>query len=113
MKFLKVLGGLMCFIGCLMALMGVLGTAVPMIDNDQVQNIVSSFSAEGGNALTGGVNAVVRYCLANNYLVFVVGMVLLLIGGLIKSRADKALFAMRFLGAPAGGTRRRRAGNAD
>ncbi|MCE5342177.1 MAG: hypothetical protein LLF96_01125 [Eubacteriales bacterium] len=97
MRFLRVFGRLLCFIGGLVALMGVLATAVPMIENERVQSIVASFSAQGDSALLNGVNGVIQYCLDHNYFVFIVGMVMLLLGGILKSVAEKALFKSRFL----------------
>jgi hypothetical protein len=101
MRFLRVFGKLLCFIGALVALMGVLATAVPMIDNERTQSIVASFSTRGDSAVVNGFNSVVQYCLDHNYFVFIAGMVVLLLGGGLKSFAEKALFKSIFTRAPA------------
>ena len=91
MKFWKFLGGLMVFLGCLAALAGILATAVPLIDNEQLRRIVESFSAPTQDALIGTVNRVILFCLANHYLLFGVGAAVLLAGGLMKTAASKGL----------------------
>jgi hypothetical protein len=93
MKFLKALGGLLCAIGCIVALAGILATAAPMIDNDQVSGVIDSFSMQSDNRFTSAVNAAATFCLAQNYLVFGLGIVTLLIGGLMRTGAERALYA--------------------
>lgn len=92
MKFLKALGGVLCFVGCVVALAGILATAVPLIDNAQVQRIVESFSMVSTDRFVNALNKAILFCLAHNNWVFAAGAALLLAGGLMRSGADRALF---------------------
>lgn len=92
MKFLKALGGVLCFVGCVIALAGILATAVPLIDNVQVQRIVDSFSMVSTDRFVNLLNKAILFCLAHNNWVFAAGAALLLAGGLMRSGADRALF---------------------
>lgn len=92
MRFWKAFGGFLCFIGCLAALAGILATALPMIDNDQIRRIIQSFSVKSQDAMLNAVNGAILVCLRYNYWLFGGGAALLLIGGLIKTVAGKALY---------------------
>ena len=92
MRFWKFIGGLLVFIGCLGALTGIMATAAPMIDNLQVQKIIESFSAKSQDAVVNAMNSVILFCLHNNYIIFGVGAACVLIGGLLKTAAAKALY---------------------
>lgn len=92
MKFLKALGGVLCFIGCVIAMAGILATVIPLIDNAQVQRIVESFSMVSTDRLVNLLNRAILFCLAHNNWVFAIGAALLLAGGLLRSGADRALF---------------------
>lgn len=92
MKFWKALGGVLCFLGCLAALAGILATAAPMIDNNQVRRILDSFAVASPDPVLNAANGVFLLCLRQNYLVFAVGAALLLVGGLMKTAAARALY---------------------
>ncbi len=93
MKFLKALGGVLCFLGGLAALLGIAATAAPMIENAQVSRVIDSFSVPSQDAWRGLLNAAALFCLNRNYLLFGAGIGVLLIGGLMKTGAGKALYA--------------------
>ena len=92
MKFVRALGGFLCFIGILAALVGILAVAVPMIDNEQVKRIVESFSLTSADQMLNTVNQVILYCLAHGSLLFGAGATTLLVGGLMKSGAERTLY---------------------
>ncbi len=112
MKFWKFLGGLMVFVGFLTALTGILATAAPMIDNDQVRRILESFTYQSQDQLLNTVNGVLLFCLNHQYLLFGAGAGAVLLGGLLKTAADKAMRradgGVRESVVPASGSRRRR-----
>lgn len=91
MRFWKGLGGLLVFLGCLAALMGILATVAPMIDNDQVRRIIESFSIPSHDPILSGVNAAILFCMRNNYLLFAVGAAAMLAGGLTRAAVSGAL----------------------
>ena len=91
MKFWKAFGGVLCFIGCLAALAGLLATAAPMIDNEQIRRILESFTMKSTDPVLNAVNSVILICLRQNYVVFASGAGALLIGGLMKTAAGHAL----------------------
>ena len=91
MKFWKVFGGLLTFFGCVLALAGILATAAPMVDNDQMRLIIEAFSLKSTDPMLNMVNGVILWCLHNNYLLFGLGIAVLLAGGLIKTIASRAL----------------------
>ena len=93
MKFLKGIGGALCFIGCLAALMGILATAAPMMDNDQVRRILESFSVPTRDVVLQAINNFFLLCLQQNYWVFGAGIGVLLLGGLIRMYAERSLLA--------------------
>lgn len=86
------MGGLLVFLGCLGALAGLLATAAPMIDNDQVRLILASFSVKTPDGILTAVNQAILFCLSNHYALFAAGACTLLLGGLMKTAAAKALY---------------------
>lgn len=112
MKFWKFLGGFLVFVGFLAALTGILATAAPMIDNDQVRRILESFSVPSQDQFLDAVNSALLFCLGNNYLLFGAGAGAVLLGGLLKTAADKAMQrangGVRETAAPAARNGRRR-----
>ncbi len=91
MKGIKRTGGFLCFLGCIAAIAGILATAVPLIDYDPLQAFVRSLSTTESGGLIKILHSVLSFCLAENYLVFAGGIALLLIGGVIRTMADRAL----------------------
>ena len=98
MKFLKAFGGFLCFIGCLAALAGIMATALPMIDNDQIRRIIESFSVKSQDAILNAVNGAILMCLHYNYWLFGCGAALLLIGGLMKTAAGNSQYKSTHIG---------------
>ncbi|HNW87317.1 MAG TPA: hypothetical protein PLP25_01790 [Candidatus Limiplasma sp.] len=90
MKFWRIFGGLLTFIGCVAALAGILATAAPMVDNDQMRRIIESFSLRSTDPLLNTVNAAILWCLHNNYMLFGLGAAILLFGGLLKTAASRS-----------------------
>ncbi len=85
MKFWRALGGVFVFLGCLMALAGILATVAPMIENEQVKRIIESFSTRTLDPVFNAINAAILTGLHNNYLIFAIGAGLLLTGGLLRA----------------------------
>ncbi len=91
MKFVRFLGALLCVIGCIIALAGILATALPLINNEQVNSIISSFSVTSENPLMNLVNKAGLLCINYHYYVFGGGVLMLLFGGLIHTAADNKI----------------------
>lgn len=97
MKFIRFLGALLCVIGCIIALAGILATALPLINNEQVNSIISSFSIASANPLINLINKAALFCINYHYYVFGGGVLLLLCGGLIHTAADNKINKDLFL----------------
>ncbi len=91
MRVWRALGGVLVFLGCLAALMGILATVAPMVDNDQVRRIIESFSIRSHDPLLSSVNGAILFCLRNSYLLFAAGAAAMLAGGLTRAAASGAL----------------------
>lgn len=90
MRVLKALGGVLIFMGCLVALTGILATVAPMIDNEQMRRIIESFGTRTLDPMVNWINAAILLGLRNNYLLFGIGAGLLVTGGLTRAAALKA-----------------------
>ena len=89
MRLKKFLGGFLFGIGCVVALIGLLCAVLPMIDNDQLRLVLSSFEMPSQNPIINLINGAMRYSLANCYLVMLVGAGVLALGAIVM------LFARR------------------
>lgn len=89
MKALRILGAVFCVFGCLFALLGILTSILPMIENEQFQRIVDSFQETSADSLTNTLNAIVLFCLHSGYFLLFSGLSLTVAGGLISSSAKK------------------------
>lgn len=92
MRFWKALSRLFSFFGWLLVIAGILATAAPLIENDQVKLVLTSFSEQTSDPIMKVVNTVVLYCLANHYLVFGVGVALALLALLMRRLSDRPYY---------------------
>ena len=89
MRAFRVLGAVFCVFGCFFALLGILTSLLPMIENEQFQLIVESFQETSADPLTNTLNAIVMFCLHSGYFLLFSGISLTVAGGLISSSANK------------------------
>lgn len=80
MNVRKTLGGALFGMGCAVAFVGLLATALPMIPNDQLRLVLSSFEMPSENWFVNAVNGAMTYALQNCYGVLLAGLVLMLAG---------------------------------
>ena len=83
MKFRRFLGGLLFGAGCVVAFIGLLSAVLPLIQNDQLQLVLSSFAMPSHNIVVNAFNVAMTYSLHNCYIVMGIGAGLLLIGLLL------------------------------
>lgn len=74
MKVRKAAGGLLFGLGCAAAFVGLLATVLPLIDNDQLRLVLSSFAMPSENGIVNAINAVMTYALHNCYAVLLAGL---------------------------------------
>lgn len=101
MKTFRVLGAVFCVFGCIFALLGILTTVLPMIENEQFKLIVRSFQETSTDPLTNTLNSVVNFLLHSGYFLFFLGISLTVAGGLIGSSAHRRQKAAKADGAGA------------
>lgn len=61
-------------LGCAAAFVGLLATVLPLIDNDQLRLVLSSFAMPSENGIVNAINAVMTYALHNCYAVLLAGL---------------------------------------
>lgn len=83
MKARRVLSGLLFGLGCATVFIGVIATVLPMIPNDQLRLVLSSFEMPSENIIVSGINAMMTYALRNCYLVMLLGVAEALFGALL------------------------------
>ena len=89
MRTFRVMGAVFCVFGCIFALLGILTTVLPMIENDQFKLIVNSFQETSADPLTNTLNAIVNFVLHSGYFLFFLGISITVAGGLIGSSAHR------------------------
>ena len=89
MKSFRVMGSVFIVLGFFFALIGILSSLVPMIENEQFTLIISSFQETSPDALTNTLNSIVRFCLHSSYFLLLCGISLMVTGGLISSTARR------------------------
>ncbi|MEG2604502.1 MAG: hypothetical protein RSB91_06170 [Clostridia bacterium] len=70
-------------LGCMVVFIGLAATILPMIQNDQLRLVLSSFEEPSRNPIVSAINALMGYALRNCYLVMLVGASLALLGALV------------------------------
>ena len=89
MKTFRVLGAVFCVFGCILTLLGVLTSILPLIENEQLKLILSSFQEPSADPLTNTLNAIVLFCLRSGYFLLFCGISVTIAGGLISTSAHK------------------------
>lgn len=89
MKAFRVFGAIFIVFGFFFALLGILTSVFPLIQNEHFQMILNSFQETSADALTNTLNSVVRFCLHSSYFLLLCGICLMVAGGLISSSAHK------------------------
>ncbi|MFH1512403.1 MAG: hypothetical protein ABIG45_03505 [Bacillota bacterium] len=99
MKTFRIAGAVFCVFGFFFALIGILTSLFPLIENEHFKLILNSFQETSTDALTNTLNVIVRFCLRSSYFLLFCGISLMVTGGLISSSAHKRQLAAA--GAPA------------
>jgi hypothetical protein len=89
MKSFRILGAVFCVFGFFFALLGILASVLPSIENEQMRMILHSFQETSTDTLTNTLNGIVRFCLRSSYFLLFSGISLMVAGGLINSAAHK------------------------
>ena len=74
MKVRRTIGGALFGIGCAVTFVGILATVLPMVQNDQLQLVLSSFEMPSGNLIVSAVNGAMTYALHHCYGVLLCGI---------------------------------------
>lgn len=80
MKARRAAGGVLFGMGCAAAFMGLLATVLPLIANDQLRLVLSSFAMPSENGLVNAINAAMTYALGNCYMVLLAGIAMMAVG---------------------------------
>ena len=67
MKVRRTIGGALFGIGCAVTFVGILATVLPMVQNDQLQLVLSSFEMPSGNLIVSAINGAMTYALHHCY----------------------------------------------
>ena len=90
MKVRRTIGGMLFGIGCAVIFVGILATVLPMVQNDQLQLVLSSFEMPSGNLIVSAVNGAMTYALHHCYGVLLCGIVLMAAGmGILLHRSRR------------------------
>ena len=93
MKTFRVAGAVLIVLGFIFALLGILTSIFPMIENEHFQVILNSFQETSVDPLTNTLNTIVLFCLRSSYFLLLCGIILMVAGGLISSSARRKLKA--------------------
>ena len=80
MKVRRTIGGVLFGIGCAVTFVGILATVLPMVQNDQLQLVLSSFEMPSGNLIVSAINGAMTYALHHCYGVLLCGIVMMAAG---------------------------------
>lgn len=87
MKVRRTIGGALFGMGCAVTFVGILATVLPMIQNDQLQLVLSSFEMPSSNLIVSAINGAMTYALHHCYGVLLCGIVMMAAGmGILLSR---------------------------
>lgn len=92
MKFGRILSNLLFGLGCALAFLGLLALVLPMIDNDQLRLVLSSFEMPSERVLVNAMNQAMSFAIAHCYWVMLSGAVLTLVAALLMlwlSRSER------------------------
>ena len=90
MKVRRTIGGMLFGIGCAVIFVGILATVLPMVQNDQLQLVLSSFEMPSGNLIVSAVNGAMTYALHHCYGVLLCGLAAMLAGAGLLLWGEKA-----------------------
>lgn len=85
MRAIRVLSVMLICIGCVIAFVGAAAIVLPMIQNDQLRLVLSSFEMPSQNVIVNMMNSAMTFALGNCYLVLGIGAGLAVIGVLMQS----------------------------
>lgn len=90
MKVRRTIGGALFGIGCAVTFVGILATVLPMVQNDQLQLVLSSFEMPSGNLIVSAINGAMTYALHHCYGVLLCGIVMMAVGmGILLRRSRR------------------------
>jgi len=95
MKLKKVLSSILIILGCIMMLIGLLAFALPRIDNQQLQLVLSSFESPSENPVIQLMNDGMNFAIENCFLMLLIGSAIMMTGILLtfSLRTDEAVAA--------------------
>lgn len=99
MRTFRIVGAIFCVFGCFFALLGILTSVLPMIENEQFQMILDSFQETSADPLTNTLNTIVLFCLHSGYFLLFSGISITVAGGLISASAHRRQKAAAISGA--------------
>ena len=100
MKVRRTIGGALFGIGCAVTFVGILATVLPMVQNDQLQLVLSSFEMPSGNLIVRAVNGAMTYALHHCYGVLLCGIAMMAVGMGILLRRSRRRPARRRASSP-------------
>lgn len=89
MKAAKFFGVVLICVGCIVAFVGIAACVLPMIQNDQLRLVLSSFGTASDNVVVNIMNSAMTYALQHCYLVLAAGAGIVLIGALCQIYAAR------------------------
>lgn len=90
MKVRRTIGGVLFGMGCAVTFVGILATVLPMIQNDQLQLVLSSFDMPSDNVIVNAINGAMTYALHHCYGVLLCGIVMMATGmGILLHRSRR------------------------
>ncbi|MCI6040210.1 MAG: hypothetical protein MR742_06815 [Clostridiales bacterium] len=90
MKVRRTIGGALFGIGCAVTFVGILATVLPMVQNDQLQLVLSSFEMPSDNVIVSAINGAMTYALHHCYGVLLCGIVMMAAGmGVLLQRSRR------------------------
>ena len=95
MKLKKVLSSILIILGCIMMLIGLLAFALPRINNQQLQLVLSSFESPSENPVIQFMNDGMNFAIENCFLMLLIGSAIMMTGILLtfSLRTDEAIAA--------------------
>lgn len=90
MKFVRILSNILFGLGCALAFIGLLALVLPMIENDQLQLVISSFEMSSDRLIVNTMNRAMSFAMDHCYGVMLTGAGLTLVATLLMLRLSRA-----------------------
>lgn len=90
MKFVRILSNILFGLGCALAFIGLLALVLPMIENDQLQLVISSFEMPSDRLIVNTMNRSMSFAMEHCYGVMLTGAGLTLVTALLMLRLSRS-----------------------